>query len=163
MAINIRTAATEDIITIQQLAEAIWWPAYSPILSADQISYMLGKMYSPDALAQQMRDGQQFLLLENDNSSAGFAAYSSAEPRIYKLNKLYVLPNLQTKGLGKALLDEVINRIKLLGAHTLILNVNRYNKAKTFYEKLGFKVISEEDINIGQGYYMNDYIMSLAI
>jgi ribosomal protein S18 acetylase RimI-like enzyme len=41
------------------------------------------------------------------------------------------------------------------------LNVNRYNPAKDFYEKLGFKIILEEDIPIGQ-YWMNDYVMRLT-
>ena len=28
-----------------------------------------------------------------------------------------------------------------------------------FYEKLGFSVVGEEDIDIGQGYFMNDFVM----
>jgi ribosomal protein S18 acetylase RimI-like enzyme len=39
------------------------------------------------------------------------------------------------------------------------LNVNRYNKARFFYEKLGFVIMKEEDIDIGSGYYMIDYVM----
>lgn len=160
---SIRPATTTDIPTIRQLADAIWWPAYSSILSAEQIQYMLSNMYSHQALADQMMGGQQFLLLEEDNNPLAFASHSHIQPDIYKLNKLYVLPNFQNKGYGKALLAEVINQVKALNAQALILNVNRYNKAKTFYERLGFKVMSEEDIDIGNGYFMNDYIMSLAI
>ena len=29
----------------------------------------------------------------------------------------------------------------------------------TFYEKLGFETVGEEDLEIGNGYFMNDYIM----
>ena len=49
--------------------------------------------------------------------------------------------------------------MKAKGATVLQLNVNRHNTAKSFYEKLGFAVIKEEDIDIGSGYFMNDYIM----
>ena len=49
--------------------------------------------------------------------------------------------------------------MKAKGGTTLQLNVNRQNNAKEFYEKMGFAVIGEEDIDIGSGYYMNDYIM----
>jgi len=41
--------------------------------------------------------------------------------------------------------------------------VNRQNNAKNFYEKLGFVVIKEEDIDIGNGYFMNDYVMEMML
>jgi ribosomal protein S18 acetylase RimI-like enzyme len=44
----------------------------------------------------------------------------------------------------------------------LELNVNKYNPALGFYKKLGFSVISEEVIEIGEGYVMDDYIMELS-
>jgi hypothetical protein len=45
----------------------------------------------------------------------------------------------------------------------MILNVNRYNKARFFYEKFGFKIIDEVDISIGNNYFMNDYVMELNL
>ncbi len=39
------------------------------------------------------------------------------------------------------------------------LNVNRKNIANRFCERNGFIVINEEDTGIGDGYYMNDYVM----
>jgi ribosomal protein S18 acetylase RimI-like enzyme len=53
--------------------------------------------------------------------------------------------------------------MKTQGATTLQLNVNRNNPAKIFYEKLGFAVLNEEDIDIGNGYFMNDYVMQKMI
>ena len=41
----------------------------------------------------------------------------------------------------------------------LFLNVNKYNKAKIFYEKLGFVISKEEVIDIGNDYVMDDYVM----
>ncbi len=93
----------------------------------------------------------------------GFASFSHAGEKIYKLEKLYVLPDVQKTGAGKKLLETVETVAKSMGAEKLILNVNRKNKAKTFYEKNGFTVISEEDIDIGNGYSMNDYVMSLTL
>ena len=43
------------------------------------------------------------------------------------------------------------------------LNVNRNNKALRFYEYMGMKKVDEGDFAIGNGYYMNDYIMGLTI
>ena len=43
------------------------------------------------------------------------------------------------------------------------LNVNRNNKALRFYEYMGMEKVDEGDFAIGNGYYMNDYIMGLTI
>jgi len=43
------------------------------------------------------------------------------------------------------------------------LNVNRNNKALHFYEHKGMKKLREGDFPIGNGYYMNDYIMGLEL
>lgn len=122
---------------------------------------MLNEIYSVDRISQQLNTGSQIylLLIENDKPVA-FAAYSPREddPEIYKLHKLYCLPETQGKGYGKTLINEVANKTIEAGKHTLDLNVNRYNKAKTFYEKMGFSVAYEEDIAIGP-YWMNDYVM----
>ena len=160
---SIRTATTKDIPVIQQLAEAIWYPAYGEILQPAQIAYMLRKFYSAEALQEQMTGGQEFILLLENDIPAGFAAFSQAATGIFKLNKLYVLPKLQSKGFGALLLAEVITRIASKGARSLTLNVNRYNKAKAFYERHGFVITTEEDIDIGNGYFMNDYVMVLAL
>ena len=49
--------------------------------------------------------------------------------------------------------------IKKQKASSLFLQVNRYNKSKTFYEKLGFTEVAFINLDIGNGYFMNDYVM----
>ena len=39
------------------------------------------------------------------------------------------------------------------------LNVNRNNKALQFYQHMGMRKLREGDFPIGNGYYMNDYII----
>lgn len=160
--ITIQEATTKDIPVIASLARQIWPDAYGAILSTAQLDYMLDLIYAHSALQQQMEDQHQcFLIASIETAPVGFAAFSKiAEPGIFKLHKLYVRTDIQGKGLGKALLDAVEQRIKALHATALHLNVNRHNKAKLFYEKHGFYVIKEDDIDIGKGYFMNDYIMA---
>ena len=95
-----------------------------------------------------------------DEQPVAFAAYSPREEKddVYKLHKLYCHPVTQGKGYGKALINAVIEKALAANKHTLELNVNRYNNAKTFYEKMGFTIAYEEDIPIGP-YWMNDYVM----
>jgi ribosomal protein S18 acetylase RimI-like enzyme len=50
-----------------------------------------------------------------------------------------------------------------MGASILELNVNRSNNAVTFYQKFGFTTTSEVDLPIGEGYFMNDYVMQKSL
>lgn len=161
---SIREATPTDIPTIHQLAEAIWEPTYRAILSREQIDYMFGVIYTYQALEQQMKEGQTFILLFDGAEPIGFAAYSmkDAADAVYKLNKIYLLPARQGEGLGKLLLEAVEERVQKAGARYLDLNVNKYNKAKAFYERSGYQVLLEEDIPIGP-YWMNDYVMRKAL
>jgi len=156
---KIRKATTDDIPLIRELCFKVWPQTYAPILSQEQIDYMLAKMYSKDSLEQQMQKGSQFIFVYEDDEPVGFAAYFEKSPSIFKLDKIYVLPTQQGKGTGRFVIDHIIDEIKQKGASALQLQVNRYNKARNFYEKLGFVVIEEKDFEIGNGYFMNDYVM----
>jgi len=83
----------------------------------------------------------------------------SCSNKVYKLHKLYVLTSSQGYGAGRFMLDKILEDIKQRNGKTLILNVNRNNPALHFYLKLGFIISGEEDIDIGNGFFMNDYIM----
>ena len=159
----IRKATVNDISIIHELAHKTWPLTYGEILSSDQMKYMLELIYSESSLQKQFDEQHHFLIVEEDKNAIAFADYSVLKDAIYKLNKIYVLPDQQGKSIGKSLINHVIDLVKQKGATSLLLNVNRNNKAKQFYEHLGFKVISEEDIDIGEGYFMNDFIMSYEL
>ena len=162
--LNIRAADEDDINIIGWLAQQVWPVAYKDILSKDELEYMLQLIYSPDSLKQQMQMNHQFLIAEFEHEPVGFASYSPlTEPGIFKLHKLYVLPELHGKGLGKALLDSVTGEVVSLKANTLRLNMNRQNKARVFYERNGFTIVGEEDVDIGNNYYMKDYVMEKTL
>jgi len=157
----IRKATLDDVETIREIAEKTWRHTYLPILEKEQLDYLLTEIYSSEKISSQLKyDTQTYLLLTENERPVAFAAYSPREedPEIYKLHKLYCLPETQGKGYGKVLINEVISKTLEAGKHTLDLNVNRHNKAKNFYEKMGFVVAYEEDIPIGK-YWMNDYVM----
>lgn len=157
----IREATTADVEAILQIAHQTWWPTYEPLLSKEQVAYMLDELYTTDKITKQIAEKQQtFLLLTEEGHPVAFAAYSPREEdtEVYKLHKLYCLPATQGKGYGKILINAVADKTKEAGKSTLDLNVNRYNKAKSFYEKMGFAIVYEEDIPIGP-YWMNDFVM----
>lgn len=158
----IKYADINELQIIRQLAYEIWPSAYGNILSQSQLAYMLDKIYSVSSLQNQLLVlKHQFLIVLENQIPVAFASFSSHnnDPHTYHLHKIYVLPGQQGKKVGKQILDHVIAQIKTSGATALQLNVNRNNKAIDFYKKQGFEIIREEDIDIGEGYFMNDYVM----
>jgi GNAT superfamily N-acetyltransferase len=73
------------------------------------------------------------------------------------------LSNQQGHGTGKLLMDYILNKAKQNFQDALLLNVNKYNTSRFFYEKLGFALVGEEIIDIGNGYVMDDFIMEYLI
>ena len=160
--LTIKPADLTEVLLINELAHRIWPLTYQSIISADQMEYMLDLIYSPESLKKQMKKlGHKFVIVYNGNSPVGFASYSKKlkSTDTFKLHKIYILQSEHGKGIGKLVLDNIISDIQTKRAKYLELNVNRNNKAVEFYKKLGFTIISEEDIDIDHGYFMNDYIM----
>lgn len=157
----IRPASVADIPVLQRLADATWWATYRNIISDEQIRYMLGQMYSPKALEQQMIvQGHRFLLARHGGRYAGFASFSLRDPRssVFRLHKLYVRPDVQGAGLGRKLILAVERAAKEEGAKHIELNVNRANPALHFYERLGYRIQQVVDIPYGP-YWLNDYVL----
>ena len=163
--ILLRKAKEQDLPVIQKIAALTWEPTYVPIIGRKQVDYMLEKMYSKAALLAQLMKGDIFLIAAMNGKDVAFASYSVEEHQdhVYKLHKLYVLPEKHGEGLGKLLINEVIEKVREAGGKRLELNVNRANEAKEFYERMGFNIKKTVDIDIGNGFYMNDYIMEIAV
>ncbi len=160
--LTIKPAELTEVLLINELAHRIWPLAYKNIISTGQMEYMLDLIYSPSSLKKQMKNlGHKFVIVYNGKSPVGFASYSMKlkSSDIFRLHKIYILQSEHGKGIGKLVLDNIIADIEPNGAKFLELNVNRNNKAVEFYKKLGFTIISEEDIDIDNGYFMNDYVM----
>ena len=148
--LSITNATIKDIPAIREMAMAVWPQTYTPIVGEEQVAYMLRLFYSPEALKQQMEQGHQFIICTSDGQQVAFAAWSEIETNIAKLHKLYILPNQQGKGIGKAMTNHIVNELKKHGVSELRLNVNKYNlPAMAFYEKMGFTQFLDEDIDRG--------------
>ena len=163
---EIRKATLADIPLINQLAWIVFPHTYKDILSPEQIDYMMEWMYSPTNLKKQMtEDGHIYYLAFRGDEPAGYLSIQPEGEHIYHLQKIYVLPTFQGMKLGKMLFQQAIDGIKELhpAPCQIRLNVNRHNKAIDFYRNMGMYKIAEGDFHIGNGYYMNDYIMALDI
>lgn len=162
----ITCATTDDVPAIQAVAEATWPHTFAEILTPEQIRYMLDWMYNTDVLRKTiLSPGHAFWLYKEEDQLLGFAGieHQYNGKKATKLHKIYVLPTAQGKRVGQLLLEHIMLESKDAGSETLVLNVNKYNKATGFYERFGFRIIAEEVIDIGNGYVMDDYIMGLTL
>ena len=163
---EIRKATLEDISLINELAWIVFPHTYKELLSQGQIEFMMDWMYSPTNLQKQMtEDGHIYFIAYKDEVPAGYLSIQPEGEHTYHLQKIYVLPHFQGMKLGKLLFNHAIKAIKELHPEPcqMRLNVNRENKAVTFYQRMGMVKVDEGDFPIGNGYYMNDYIMGLDI
>ena len=165
MNLVIRQADTKDIPTINSLAKVVFPETYKEILSPEQLDYMMDWMYSPTNLEKQMEEGHVYFIATYDGEECGYVSVSTEGKDLFHLQKIYVLSSFQGKHIGKKLFEHIVEYLKSIHPEpfTLELNVNRNNKAFSFYKRMGMEVARQGDFPIGNGFYMNDYIMSLKV
>lgn len=163
--ITIRIATKNDIPLIRSLALQVFPATYQELLSPEQLDYMLEWMYSEDSILKQMDNGHTYYIALKEGDACGYASVEQEGEDLFHLQKIYVLPSFQGYKIGQYLFNKIVNHIKEHhpGPCTMELNVNRSNKAVDFYKRMGMHVAREGDFPIGNGYYMNDYIMALTI
>jgi ribosomal protein S18 acetylase RimI-like enzyme len=158
MNIQLHKAQSQDIPIITSLACKIWKGYYPAIISHEQIDYMLDKFYSTSSLEDQMRDGQDFYLINSNEISVGYLSVEQQNQGDYFLNKFYIDPIEHRKNIGENSFLELLDLIPDM--NTIRLTVNRSNfKSINFYFKLGFIIEEVKDFDIGNNYFMNDFIM----
>jgi GNAT superfamily N-acetyltransferase len=154
------TATSEDLYIVRDIAHECWPVVYKGIISEHQITYMLKMMYSEESLLQQLAEGCEFIIAMEENTPVGFASFSLYKNAKSKLHKLYLYSYQKGKGSGRLLIHEVMRRARQQGAKSLELQVNKNNSAVSFYMKNGFTIKEEAVFDIGNGFVMDDYIMT---
>mgnify|MGYP003346540595 CR=1 FL=1 len=152
-----------ELTIIRDLAHAIWPLVYSKMISREQMDYMLEWMYHPDVLASKFDKGDSFYIMERAGMNVAYLHLEPAGEFAVKVQKLYVHPDHHGQGIGRELMLFAVNFAREQGRSLLELQVNRTNPAVAFYRKLGFEIVDEQDFDIGNGYFMNDYVMQLEV
>lgn len=154
-------ANKSEMIRLAELAGEIWPLVFSKILSPKQIDYMLNWMYNPKNLVNQMEQENVFYFLKFRGVEIGFVGIQECFPtaKFFRIHKFYLHPKFHGKSLGKWMLNKVEEIAKAGNFEKLHLNVNRFNDAVKFYQNAGFEIIHTENIDIGEGYLMEDFVM----
>ncbi len=158
----ISKATESDFERIRDIAYKTWPVVYGEILSKAQLDYMLAAFYSDEALKKNLvYQKHHFIMVFDEDNALGFASFQHhySGKNTTHLHKIYVLPEAQGKGMGKLLMEAVVDAAKKNHSDALSLNVNRFNKAVAFYKKTGFEIVAEVNIELEHGYLMEDYVM----
>ncbi|MDR2207847.1 MAG: GNAT family N-acetyltransferase [Azoarcus sp.] len=160
MSIDIRPIAPDDVPAIASLARMTWLDAYADIITPEQIDYMLAQRYDHARLRAETENPQKWLRQAYlDGVLAGFAACETYKGE-FKLDKLYIHPDMQRKGIGAALVSHVAALAREQGFPAMILAVNKQNEqAIHAYTQYGFRIRNKAVTDIGNGFVMDDYIM----
>ncbi len=160
---TLRKADIADCKLINKLALEVFPATYRDIISQAQIDFMMNWMYSPENIQKQMEEGHVYFIAYEECDAAGYVSIQQQDENLFHLHKIYVLPYYQKAHCGSFLFREAMKYIKEIHPTSCLmeLNVNRNNKALSFYEHMGMKKLREGDFDIGNGYYMNDYIMGI--
>jgi len=91
--------------------------------------------------------GETVLVADDDGVLAGVAVYRVARwNRRGELLHLYVDRRRRGRGVGRALLDEVVERVRAAGARALWLETQNVNApAIRFYRRYGFRLAGLDD------------------
>ena len=163
--LTIRRAVETDCGLIRSLADEVFPATYREIITPSQMDYMMKWMYAPEVLRREMRTGVAWFFASSDSEPCGYLSVQQEAEELFHLQKIYVLPRFQGLGAGEFLFRHAVEYVRSVhpAPCTMELNVNRSNRAVHFYEKMGMRKLREGDFPIGDGYYMNDYIMGLEI
>ena len=142
-----RKATEADIPLIRSLAGVAFPATYRELLSPAQLDYMMEWMYSEQSLRKQLRGGHVFYIASCDGEPCGYVSVERQGERLFHLQKIYVLPRFQGCGAGAFLFRTAVAHVRAL----------------RFYEHMGMRRLREGDFPIGNGFYMNDYIMGLDL
>lgn len=158
MNIHLKAANHQDLEKISELAKVIWVKHYPSIIGELQVKYMLDNFYSLSALKVQMDQGQNFYLIQSEIAEdLGYLSVSQNSEEVF-IHKFYLSNPYQNLGLGSKTLKLLTTQYP--SATTFRLQVNRQNyTAINFYFKNGFTIEKVADFDIGNGFFMNDFLM----
>lgn len=153
----------ETIAALSKLATTIVKDYYDPIIGVEQNDYMLQKFQSEAAIAYQLEHGYTYyFILDDAGRQSGFLAFHPRGDELY-LSKFYLEKSCRGKGWARLILAFLSEKAKSAGLSSIVLNVNRHNPTVEIYRRLSFSWLRDEKNDIGNGFYMDDYVLCYPI
>lgn len=159
-----RAADDSDLAAIAGLADEIWHQHFQTILSPEQIDYMVEKFQSYPALKSQVEeDGYEYYQTLVDGTLAGYIGIHPETDALF-LSKLYLHKDYRGRHIATQAFHFLTDLCKKRGLKKIWLTCNKHNDSSlAIYHHLGFQVTDTQEADIGNGFIMDDYIMTYVI
>lgn len=153
----------EDVQLIVQLAKEIWEEHYTSIIGPQQVQYMLTIFQSKEAILNDLDRGKKYVLVNLNNQTIGYFSYELIDKQLF-LSKLYLKKDQRGKGNGRFLIAQIKDIAQKNKKRVIVLTVNKHNHASiAAYKTLGFTLFKQQQVDIGNGYVMDDYVFHYSL
>ena len=113
--IEIKPVTPPEVPAISALAREIWQATYPGIITQEQIDFMLEQRYGHERLYDDLEDANKWLDQAFDCGRRVGFAFSEEYKGEFKLDKLYIHPDVQRRGVGGQLIAHVAERARKPG------------------------------------------------
>ena len=160
----LKTTTDSEIKSVATLASEIWHQHFIPIIGEAQVEYMVEKFQSYPAISKQINeDGYEYFRIYLNDTFAGYTGVHAEEDALF-LSKLYIKEDCRGNHLATHTFNHLIQICKERGLKKIWLTCNKYNaNTLAVYDHLGFKITDEQVADIGNGFVMDDYILTYFI
>lgn len=135
----VRTAGERDLAAVRTLLVETWHATYDAIHGPARVTEITDDWHSIGSLRSRLtRPHSEFLVADDGKRIGGMAfAAVTADAKVILLNQIYVHPDLQRRGIGRAPLEEI--EASFPEARMLRVEVEEANGgAIAFYRSTGF-------------------------
>ncbi len=154
----IRPALPADAADIAYVARITWDATYRQSISEYNRRQFLDRAYSLDAVRATIeREPDWFYVAVHGQKVVGFAQYLRRADGDGELVRIYIHPDHQRRGIGRAFLRNGLAALAAAGIGQCYASVEIDNSpARAFYERFGFRLRRE------YGHFLGDQIIRLA-
>ena len=163
----VRDAHTDDIPKLAALGAATFAGTFQHLYSAENLAAFLDEFHSEDYYRAALADPDiRIIVIEEANDLIGYAKVNPnglpCDPprrRALELGRLYLADGQRSKGIGRRLMQAVIDHAEQKGFLEIVLSVYAENfGAHKFYARYGFEKIGEYQFKVGD-HFDDEWIM----
>jgi ribosomal protein S18 acetylase RimI-like enzyme len=140
--VEIRPATADDVPALRAVGVRTWQTTYAGVLPPAEVANGIAELFNSYSLGAAVRSGRM-LVAVRDGELVGLLESDRPTPARAVIWKLYVAPEAQRAGVGRALVERC-----LAGAGTPAVGVEhdeRNGAAAAFFERLAFTVDDVEE------------------
>jgi Acetyltransferases len=163
-----------ELIDVSKLAREIWTEHYTSLIGSAQTEYMISNFQSADRIKKDISEkGYSYFAVYDEKIPIGYFALQPDEKGVF-ISKIYVLKEYRQRGIATKIIQFSLDFAKEAArseksvfdaaSHEkpcMWLTVNKGNLGSIeFYKKAGFEISEEIVTDIGNGFVMDDYVMT---